>query len=182
MANTHIGEISINTEMGEFVFRPTFCRIAEIGEPLEISEAFFNVQTGCLKTSIAALNSLCDTDPAPIIGEYLPADSGRVIYSAGSMSEAEIIALALRLLRDGLIGRPSKFELDTIKSSPESKGFDPAEFVSIGDAHLTGRDWWGATMIELQRAIKSKFGQSEAEKSYISADELRDLYKSVGRK
>ncbi len=183
MVNPHIGELAIHLGGKDFIFRPLFCRVAQLGNPKEIFQMLEDVQKGdkCgFKVALHVLNTFADEDPFEAIGEYVE-DNGELTYSAGACPIQDIHVLGCQILKDALIGRPNEF--DKIKASKTQRvnEFNPAEFVAIGDAHLGGRKWKDATMIELQLAIRAKNGPSKEEESYMSADKLKALYSMAGK-
>ena len=98
------------------------------------------------------------------------------------MPASDIHVLGAAIIRDAIIGRPSRFELSKARSGRPETGFDPADYVAIGDAHFPGINWWGKTMIELQKAIRAKNGPSKEEQAWMSADDIDKLYAMTGKK
>lgn len=185
MVNTHIGELAIHCEGRDYVFRPFFCRIAELGSPEEILQLFEQAQTVTDDGFIAAwriLNTLADDQDLDELLGYFERDESGLRYVAGKVPAQDIHVLGSAIIRDGIIGRPTKFELSKARSGAPVDGFDPAEYVAIGDAHLGGVNWWNKTMIELQKAIRAKNGPSKEEQTWMSADEIDKLYAMTGKK
>lgn len=175
MVNTHIGELAMHTGGKDFIFRPLFCRVAELGSPKEILELLEDVQRPNkegFRAAIQILNVFADEDPFEAIG-YFGGDNGKVIYTAGYCPMQDIHVIGCKIMQDALLGRPTGRDKDKAKSGRPSIEFDPADFVAIGDAHLSGRDWWKATMIELQKAIKAKAPEKEDE---ITSDDITAMY------
>lgn len=186
MVNTHIGEFAIHIEGGrDLVFRPLFCRLAELGSPKEILQLFNDAQQPTDDGFIAAWRILCclcdETDTDNELGYFERSEKG-LTYIAGLVPAQDIHVLGAKIIRDGLIGRPARFELSKAKSERPADDFDPADFVAIGDAHFPGINWWNKTMIELQKAIRAKNGPSKEEQAWMSADDIDQLYAATGRK
>jgi hypothetical protein len=187
MVNTHIGELAIHAGGKDFIFRPLFCRVAELGSPKEIFKLFEDVQQGNKDGFMAAiqiLNTFADEDPAEAIGEYIEDldRNGRPVakYRAGYCPIQDIHVLGCKIMQDAIIGRPSERDKSKASGGRKVYEFNPVEFVAIGDAHMSGRDggWWNATMIELQHAIKAKNPDDEKD-THMTADEIQSLYDMV---
>jgi hypothetical protein len=178
-ANIHIGEQAVHVWGRDFVFRPLFYRVAQLGTPKEILDIFNQAQTVGDDGFIAAwrvMAEFCDDENIDnLIGYFYYCEKlNRLRYVRGKMPIEDIHIIGASLITDALIGRPTNS--DKVKASKEapSTEFNPAEFVAIGNAHFSGIDWWGKTMIELQQAIKAH--NPEKEEKLPTAKEIGDMF------
>lgn len=190
MINTHIGECAIHLERGrDIVFRPTFLRVAQLGSPKEILDIFTRAQIADDEGFQCAYRALCafadDQDIDDAIGYFYPAyRDGRIKikYKEGLCPKEDLHVIGCRLLVDAIIGRPSEKDKRKAKRERPADDFDPAEYVAIGDAHLGGRDWWNATMIQLQKALKALNPDKEDEDDgLMTKEEQQDLFETIDR-
>jgi hypothetical protein len=189
MANTHIGECAIHIEGGrDIIFRPTFLRIAELGSPKEILELFNAIQQPNKEGFIAAYRVLytladeCD-NLDDVIGYFEPVERDKKIkieYIEGAAPMSDLHVIGCKLLTDGIIGRPTDRDRRVMADAPKAKEFDPAEFVALGDAHLSGRDWWSSTKIELDKAMKAKYPPKDEDEQMTKTDQ-KDLFAEIDR-
>lgn len=187
--NEHIGELAIHAGGRDFVFRPLFCRVAELGSPREILELVNESQVSGWDGFVAAyqiLITLADDDHTDedlewLLGRFFIEEGHGLQYEAGQVDFENIHILGSKIIRDATIGRPSNRDMAKAKSSKPSKEFDPAEFVAIGDAHLGGVNWWNKTMIELQKACKAKTEDGKEEDS-ITHEEITNLYDYIDKR
>ncbi len=189
MVNTHIGELAIHAGGKDFIFRPFFCRVANLGTPKEIFQLFEDIQKPNVfgfKAALHVLNTFADEDPAEAIGFYVEGaikKNGNCVvkYKKGLCPIQDIHVLGCQILKDAIIGRPTEFDKIKSQKSEKANEFNPAEFVAIGDARLGGRMWKDATHIELQLAIRAKNGPSKEEEAYMSESKLDTLYEMAGK-
>jgi len=187
--NEHIGELAIHAGGRDFVFRPLFCRVAELGSPKEIIKLLNDSQVGGWDGFVAAyqiLIGLADDDHTDdelewLLGRFWIEEKCGLQYEAGQVDFQNIHILGSKLIRDATIGRPSKRDLAKSKSSKPMTEFDPAEFVAIGDAHLSGVNWWNKTMIELQKACKAKTADGK-EEDPITHEDVTKLFDYIDKR
>ena len=180
MVNTHIGELAIHAGGKDFIFRPLFCRVAELGSAKEIFQLFEDIQSPNVfgfKAALHVLNTFADEDPTEAIGEYIDTE-GKLTYSHGSCPIQDVHVIGCQILKDAIIGRPTGRDKQKSKSGRPIYEFDPSEFVAVGDAHMTGKNWWSSTMIELQKAIKAKNPEEEKD-DFMTRDEQRNLFDEI---
>lgn len=182
MANSHIGEIAIHTEGRDYVFRPFFSRLAEIGSPKEIFELFTQAQEVTNDGFIAAwrvLVALCDDDDTDELLGYFTYEEDGLTYHDGQVPKHDIHVLGCKLICDAVIGRPTQRDRAKMNSSKTVDSFDPAEFVAIGYAHFGGVNWWDKTMIELQLTIKAHNPEKE---EAMTHDDVTKLFDELDRR
>lgn len=131
----------------EWTFRPSFERIAELGEPHEIVELFAELHDP-VKAPAAArwvLLTLCDTDAHDLTGYRTEAT-----FVPGAMPEVDSIILAKHLMQHGICGRGGGG--GNGKFSP---AFHANEYVASAVVH---------------------FGMSQAEAAQLSMSQFQDLF------
>lgn len=136
----------------EFTFTPSFARIAQLGRPGEIVDAFRGLFGGQ-----AALNAryvlavLCNQDDVTALLGWLDADG----YHDGSMPAPEQISLAAHLLRHGLVGSGGSKE----EGARPVTEFHVAEYVAAARIHLgmSTADAEALSMSEFQALFEMKY-------------------------
>lgn len=181
-ANIHIGEQAVHVWGRDFVFRPLFNRVAQLGTPKEILELFEQAQVADDDGFIAAwriLSAFSDEEEIDNLIGYFFFDEriNKLRYVRGKMPVEDIHVLGASLITDAIIGRPTAKDRAKASKEKPAKDFNPAEFVAIGNAHFGGVDWWNKTMIELQQAIKAQSPDKEEE--LPTADEIGDMFADV---
>lgn len=142
----------------EFTFRPSFGRIASLGDPF----AIVSLYAGLFGPQAAAdaayvLSCLCDQEDAtPLIGWAEPVGEGTELkWHAGAMSPPEQITIARHLMQHGIAGtsRPGT------GAGKFSARFDAAEYVSAARVHLglSSADAEALSMTEFQAMLEMKF-------------------------
>lgn len=188
MANTHIGECAIHIEGGrDIIFRPTFLRVSQLGSPKEILDLFNRVQVGNddgFQAAYIVLYTFADANDNfdDVAGYFEPlVEDGKfkLNYVEGSCPKQDLHVIGCKLLTDALIGRPTRRERAKMQDAKPSDSFDPSEFVGMGDAHLGGRDWWNATRIELDNAMRAKFPPSKEEEDKMTKAEQKELFARI---
>lgn len=167
------------TEDGqEFAFRPSFGRIAALGEPHEIV-ALYAALHGPRATQEAAyvLACLCDQeDCTPLIGSVTPDG-----LAPGSMPAAEMVLIAQHLMRHGIVGtaKPGSAQ------GQYSDKFDASEYVAAARVHLglSSADAEGLSMTEFQQMLTMKFPEQKAANDAPTREEYEAALKHYqGRK
>lgn len=143
-----------------YSFRPSFGRIATIGDPHDIVATFVALHgPGAPAASAHVMACLCDQDdPTPIIGcwEEAPGQRG-MVFRDGAMPASERVILAQHLMRHGIVG----------KAKPGGSGgqfserFDASEYIAAARVHLglSSQDAEALSMTEFQAMFAMKFPQ-----------------------
>lgn len=199
MINVAIGDAAIEYEGREYILRPSFYAMQRIGSPEEIKEiaelcysalarkqAGFNNNHYEINACYHVLTSCGGDDiPVELYGYFDDNGEGMPVFIEGVEPVGKMIVIANHLISKGMNGNPSAYMMRRGRSSgAKLELFNPIDYVSSAVSHLglSFNDAWTMTMIELQRAIESKFPQSEKQKqSMMNADELRDLKKKIKR-
>lgn len=168
-ANVYAGELGVDWGEHEFVFRPSFRALANLGDKNRLLTLLNRVQQPSRHGFITALNVLDAFHTGDrvkldrLIGVHRPV-RGRLRYVQGRMPFENVHALGARLLINAIVGDPTR-------KGEKGKGgkvssFDPSEFVGVAQAHLgiSAADAWDMTMIEFQRAMDAKYPPKEEEK------------------
>lgn len=201
MPNVAIGDAAIEYGGREFILRPSFFSMQRLGSPQDIKDV-----TDCCYSALARHQSgamvnhyelnacwhvitCCGGDEIPhdLFGCYDTDENGNLVFTHGAEPYGRLILLANHLLTMGIRGKPSAYMMRRARTAKQSADlFDPLEFVASAMNHLglSTDEAWRLTMVELQRAIESKFPQDQKQKeSMMSADELRALKAKIkGRK
>ena len=150
----------------EFTFRPSFGRVAGLGDPQEIVRIYAGLfEPTAAKDAAYVLACLCDQDDAtPLTGWT---EDG--VTHAGTMPQAEQILIARHLMQHGIAGkaRPGKGD------GKFSDRFDAAEYISAARVHLglSSADAETLSMTEFQSMLEMKFPQQSTERSVPSREE-----------
>lgn len=167
------------TEDGqEFTFRPSFGRIASLGDPHEIVSLYAALHGPRAEAEAAyVLACLCDQeDPTPLIGCKAP--EGDI---PGAMAASEKVLLAQHLMRHGIVGtaKPGKGD------GQYTDTFDASEYVSAARVHLglSSADAEALSMTEFQQMLRMKYPDTKAANDAPSRDEYEAAMKHYqGRK
>lgn len=211
--NKRVGEILVCAEIDgegrEYLLRPSFYAMSQIGEPKRIESAFGRVRmamqvmvygkayTTADKPSLEQLNDCinvihaCSDDNLPdaLLGWFQPSrDESRLLYREGALSWKQIVVLADHLMRWGMVGEPDErrsrvWVKGQQKKSDEPNLFDPAEYVgmAIHALHLSKDDAWNLTMFEFQRAFDKAYpiDESKVMPSQDEAEEAMDKARQI---
>src|SRR5688572_1775231 len=114
----------------EWTFAPSFGRIATLGTPQEIVQAFADLHGArAVETAAYVMVTLCEQeDPLPLVGWL---DEERNPHP-GLMPPAEQVLIARHLMQHGIIGKATPGKGD----GKYSDRFDASEFVSAARVHL----------------------------------------------
>ena len=160
MANVAAGELGVVVSGREFVFRPSFRAMAELGSPDELVALLDRIQrtdAGGFAAALAVLATCCDDDDVgDVIGFYRPL-KGRLRYVQKRLPWQDVYVLGLRCLLNGMVGSLEKAKRIKPSDKPP-RNFDPSEFAAAAMVHLglSREDAWGMTMLEFQRAMMVK--------------------------
>lgn len=167
MANTYAGEMGIDWQGREYLFRPSLSAIASLGTPTELVQLLKRCQSAGPDGFLASLSVLLacyqgEPEDLDRLTGYVREHRGRLRFVMGAMQPSEVHIIGARLAVAGMVGEPKRGKGD----GKEAAEFDPAEYVGVAQAHLgmSSTEAWQMTMIELQRAIDAKFPPSEEEK------------------
>jgi hypothetical protein len=151
----------------EFVFRPSFGRIAALGAPHEIVELYAGLHGPDAGPKAAyVLACLCDQDDAtPLIGWR--DETG---WHVGGMPEAEQIIIARHLMRHGIIGKAKPAKRGEGKFSDS---FDAAEYIAAARVHLglSSADAEALSMTEFQTMMEMKFPEVNKARDVATREE-----------
>ena len=172
MANLLAGEVGINVNGREYLFRPSFYALSQIADtPQELQQAFNDIQTvneNGFSIALRVLQSCCVDDVSRITGCYRPVmitykhpwlppqRTERIRFVQGRMPPQNAHVLGARLLINGMCGD----QKDTGEPLyDDGSGFNVAEFVGMATAHLgvSVAEAWQMTMHEFQAAMRAKF-------------------------
>ena len=198
MANTAVGEVAIYVDGQEYILRPSFAAMQELGSPEDIERKLFKCMDA-LKAEyvtpwdLAACYSVIHACggaeiPDTWVGTIEFNKEDKAYWTEGAEPPSAMVIIANHLLNFGIMGKPSKARLRkaaNAKPSANKALFDPLEYVGAAIAHLgmNKDDAWNLTMVEFQRAVDAKYPPEDPKKeqSYMSADELRALKRKVGK-
>ena len=167
------------TEDGqEFTFRPSFGRIAALGNPHEIVSLYAALHGPRAPQEAAyVLACLCDQeDCTPLIGSVTP--EGHV---PGAMKAAEMVLISQHLMRHGIVGTAKPGSND----GSYSDKFDASEYVAAARVHLglSSADAEALSMTEFQTMLRMKFPEQKAANDTPTREEYEAAMKHYqGRK
>ena len=171
-ANLLAGEIGITAEGREYIFRPSFRKIAELESPKGLVKLFSDVHYPGLKglaASLSVLHHFIDAEPEEaqrLLGYYRDV-KGRLRYVRGLIVEpSDLSVLATKILLNAMVGKPTRR-----KGNPATE-FDTMGFVGAAIAHLSLQpsEAWELTMHEFQAAITAKFGAPKEDELPTAAE------------
>lgn len=195
--NKSIGEVGIRAGERDYLLRPSFYALSQLGSPTEIVRKFRAItQTfECLNgwrrfphgvDQLAAFPLARDIIDACLVKGDAHALTGHVVWYEGrgmrhkpaAIPYNDLIVLAFHLMRYGIYGNP-KPRKNQEGESQELTEFDPAEAVgmAVGQFGMNLSDAWNLTMIEYQRAWDGKYPEQDDTKDQqrISDDEYKEL-------
>lgn len=193
MINVAVGDVAIEYEGHEYILRPSFYSMQRIGSPEEIKDvaewcrsAMIRNDSGTMITmsELSAcwhvLSSCCvEVIPESLYGYYDSDESGRVYFVDGDDTVHNLVVIANHLITNGINGKPSAYMMRKSRTANNKlELFDPLDFVASAMVHLgiSNESAWKMTMIELQRAIETKYPQDKKQAdSMMTASELREL-------
>lgn len=156
------GLVRATTDDGlEFVFRPSFGRIASLGSPHEIVELYARLHGADAEaTSAYVLAGLCDQEDASALIGWRDEDG----WHDGKMPPAERVIIARHLMHHGIVGRAKPESADPGEAGAYTDRFEAAEFIAAAQVHLglSRDDAEGLSMSEFQRLLDIKFPRKRA--------------------
>lgn len=160
MANVAAGELGVIVDGWEYVFRPSFRALSELGSAEELAALLDRIQranASGFSAALAVLSVCCDDDDVgDVIGFYREV-AGRLRYVQKRLPWEDVYVLGVRCLVNGMVGSLEKAKRIKPSDKPP-RNFDPAEFASAAMVHLglSRDDAWNMTMVEFQRAMMIK--------------------------
>lgn len=167
---TEHGEASALIDGQEYLVRPSFRALSQLGTPEELTEIIGDVchaysilidagklpQVGLISQCANVLMACSDIPESWLGCTDLGAISGRMTYRQGRIRIDEIIIMAHHCIKWGVQGNPRRLQAPEKNAKPSL--FDPSEFVSImiDEFHMGRDDAWGATMTEFQRLCEQR--------------------------
>ncbi|WP_120967899.1 DUF6246 family protein [Comamonas sp. lk] len=160
----------------EFTFTPSFARIAQLGRPGEIVDAFrglFGRQAALNARYVLAV--LCDQDDATALLGWCDEDGEHL----GSMPVLEQISLAAHLMRHGLVGTGGSKE----QGARPVTEFNVAEYVAAARVHLgmSAADAEALSMSDFQTLFEMKYPDAKKKKRDVpTREEYRAAMTAMG--
>ncbi|ARB85981.1 MULTISPECIES: DUF6246 family protein [Yersinia] len=185
-----IGEILISDRYTDYFFRPSFTSMSRIGSPVDIVEAYANLNgyevsqviamaqdsygktpewliktlrkpaygRKILSTAMHVMQSCCDEDVTPLIGEWRVGKKG-VIYHRGSMSTGEIILIAHTLIEHGVMGKAKIRKPQRAETNSYVNEFRAIEYINSARIHfgISRAEAELLTMTEFQLMLNAKY-------------------------
>ncbi len=172
----------------DYLLRPSFEAMTRIGTPEEIVQAYATIHgsdvsrliEACagtlhrlpdwlspsfnraaeklLSTSMHVLQACCDSDLAPMIGEW-KGWRHCIVYRPGQMPKNDIIVLAQHLIQHGVVGKAKVRRLQRHEGSETTNEFRAFDYISAARSHFgMSRDEAAAlTMTEFQLLLAAKY-------------------------
>ena len=103
-----------------------------------------------LDAAMSVLDACCESDPAELIGEWVPGVKG-IVYRPGKMSVNEIICTANNLLKHGIIGGIELKQRGKPEEKDYSDEFDAMGYVNAAQCHF------GMTRSEAEQLTMTQF-------------------------
>lgn len=186
---TQIGEASAMVDGTEYLVRPSFAALAEIGDPEVLDDYVRQVcsayeillqdkmPTVSMLGCCANILDVCSDLPSEWLGCYTENRK----FKQGKVRIDELVIMAHHCIKWGVQG-DSKWKSKPSKKQYENRMFDPADFVSIliDEFHMSSSDAWNCTMTEFQRLCEQRQRKAWGHKPPPpSQDEVRDTMKAA---
>lgn len=180
MIRVNFGDVNINVDGEDFIFRPTFLNALKIGTPKEIVKSFSDIHMldakqeilkseyageyiksfakRVLPTACYVLSCCGDNDSNELIGTF-----NGTKYRAGLLPIDNIIVIAKHLLKHMIIGKPDEKKQDNNKEYSDE--FDVAELVDIAmlNLGLSEQEALNLSMTRFQSMVKIKFPEQRSD-------------------
>lgn len=195
--NTSIGEVGLSIEGREFLLRPSFLAISQIGDDDSLLSIASSINNAKLKletrpheigvldisTAIFIIQCCCD-DEIEQLGHIIGSDwTGKLYYNEGAVCGNDLIVIADHLVRFGVNGIETKRSRTAARFNDkrEKFTFKVGEFVASAIAHLklSAKDAWDLTMPEFQMAIDSLFPDTDPKANMPTQDEVEKNFEIV---
>lgn len=111
-----------------------------------------------LSTAMHVMQSCCDEDVTPLIGEWRAGKKG-VIYRRGSMSTGEIILIAHTLIEHGVMGKAKIRKPQRAETNSYVNEFRSIEYINSARIHfgISRAEAERLTMTEFQLMLNAKY-------------------------
>lgn len=182
-ANILAGEVGIIAEGREYIFRPSFRKLASLSTPSGLVDLFAQVQRHDRSGFLASLSVLthfidCSAEDAQKVLGFHKDIGGKLRYVRGLIREpSDLYLLSIELLKNGMVGGAKGKGSSTGEGAKE---FNCLDFVGSAIAHLglQPNDAWDMTMPELQASIDAKLGKAKEDKRPTGVD-IDNLWKEI---
>lgn len=187
---TDIGEMGVQVGERYVKFRPSLAAMARLGSPRDIVETFVTVCGAPSLSGIqvldeprlkswrrdqfaAAVNVLyaCTEDAIDWLVGYT---NERYRYVRGALPLADIVGLAIGLLKHGVLGDIPPEAIRGAKKSDYLSEFKARDFAAAAMAHLgvSEADAWNMTMTSYIVAMRAKYPPAKEAKQVPGLDEI----------
>lgn len=180
MIRVNFGDVNINADGEDFIFRPTFINALKLGTPKEIIKTFSDIHMldakpdilngeyggayinsfakRVLPTACYVLSCCSDDDVIDLIGTF-----NGTKYRAGLLPIDDIIVIAKHLLKHMIIGKPD--EKKQSASKEYSDEFDVAELVDIAmlNLGLSEQEALSLSMTRFHSMVKIKYPEQRSD-------------------
>ncbi|MGU3413781.1 DUF6246 family protein [Enterobacteriaceae bacterium C34A] len=176
----------------DYLLRPSFEAMNRIGSPAEIVQTYAIIHGSdaqalieicasnpkCLSSLLApslrrvaeqilsqamhVLQSCCDDDLMPVIGEW-KGWKHCVVYRPGLVPKNDIIVMAQHLMQHGVIGKAKVRRLQRHESNEVTKEFRPFDYISSARGHfsMSLEEACRLTMTEFQIMLAQKYPEQK---------------------
>jgi hypothetical protein len=191
----------------DYLLRPSFMAMTRIGTPEEIVQAYADIHGNealaiielcsrnfgripewiqpamnsiadkLLTTAMRIIQSCCDSDLTPIIGEW-KGWSRYVVYRPGLIPKNDMIVIAQQLMQHGVIGKAKVRKLQRHESNKASREFNAFDYINSARNifGMSRDDASNLTMTEFALLIAAKYpeqkGLTQEEYADVSDDFL----------
>lgn len=179
MIRVNFGDVNVNVEGEDFIFRPTFFNALKLGSPKEIVKTFSDIHMldakqeilsseyageyvktfakRILPTACYVLSNCCDDDCTDLIGTF-----NSTKYRVGLLPIDDIIVIAKHLLKHMMVGNPDQKKQESKKEY--SGEFDVAELVDIAmlNLGLSEQEALSLSMTRFQSMVKIKYPEQKS--------------------
>ena len=172
----------------DYLLRPSFEAMTRIGTPQEIVQAYATIHGNdvaqlievcagtlgrfpewlspsfnraaekLLSTCMLVLQSCCDDDLAPMIGEW-KGWRHCVVYRPGRLPKNDIIVLAQHLMQHGIVGKAKVRQLQRHETGERTTEFKAFDYISAARSHfgMNRAEASQLTMTEFQMLLAAKY-------------------------
>lgn len=154
-----------------WTFRPSFARIAELGDPYEIVRTYGRLHgPDAGAEARCVLAALCDEEEASDLIGWQGEDGDQ----PGLMPEAEQILVARHLMRHGIVGRARPGRGD----GKFTDRFEAAQFIAAARVHLglSNDEAEALSMTEFQLLLDMKFPDRAQRERNVPTKEQYDAF------
>ena len=196
--NTFIGEAALYVGEREYILRPSFLSMSQIGDDesligyaswinmamIKLKSAPETIGVLDMSTAIFIIQCCCDED-IPELGCIIGSDwSGKLFYKESDVCARDLIVIADHLVRYGINGVETQRSITAKRFGSKNKSngeFKIAEFVASAIAHLklSAKDAWQLTMAEFQLAIDSLYPDTDKKANLPTQKEVESTYQLV---